>query len=279
MPAQEVSEQQALMLLEQLLSQRLGLKLDSERRNLMRFKLQQRLQQRGFQSWLDYYFYLRYDETATAEWEAVAAALSVLESYFWREYDQIAFLAERLLPEWLAAFPERPVRIWHAGCATGEEPYTLAITLYQKGLLDTNRIQIIGTDINKEALERARRGIYRPRALRLVPPEIRQAFFTPQGDLWVLSEKIRGTVRFWPLNLVDEAGMRMMRGFDAIFCRNVFIYFSTEAIQKVLKHIYQALWPHGVLFLGAAESLSGLSEQFVLTETDGVFYYRKATGA
>ncbi len=270
---------QGLTLLAELVSRRLGLEVEGPRLEMLQMKLRPRLRQHGCHDWLDYYFLLRYHPHAETEWQAVAEALSVLESYFWREYDQIAYCVERLVPRWLERMPGRAVRIWHAGCAAGEEPYTLAIALHRAGMLDPRRVHILGTDVHRGALERARRGIYRPHALRAIPPEVRERYFRRVDEhRWALDETIRRSVRFFHLNLLDDDTMHAMRGFDAIFCRNVFIYFHAAAIRQVAGHFHRALHADGALFLGAAESLVHLSQLWVLVEEEGVFYYRRAEG-
>ncbi len=264
-------------LLQQLIHQTFGIHYTEEQQELLALKLLPRLNALGLSSYLEYYYRLKYDPQAAEEWAELAKVLTVNETYFWREFDQIRVAAEVLIPQWQDRFPGRAIRIWHAGCASGEEPYTMAIALEERRAFARGVIEIIGTDLNPAALEQAFRGIYRRRSFRAIPPGIQERYFRPLDDgRWELDPAIRRRVRFFPLNLLDEEGMRAMRDFDIIFCRNVLLYFAPETVRRVSEMFYQSLQDHGVLFLGAAESLLNLTTRFTLVEIDGALGYRKA---
>ena len=136
-------------------------------------KLSPLIVQRGFSSFLDYYYLLKYDENSHSEWRNVMNALSVQETYFWREIDQVRALANTILPQWVSTHPGQTFRIWSAGCATGEEPLTIAMALQEAGWFDRVPIEINASDASSSAIEKARKGIYRERAFRNLAPERR----------------------------------------------------------------------------------------------------------
>ncbi len=263
-------------LLQELIHTRYGVYFGEDQRGLLALKLAARLQALGLRSFLDYYYYLKYNAQGESEWSHLAEAITVNETYFWREFDQIAAVAQVLVPQWQAAYPGRTLRIWHAGCASGEEAYTMAIALHEARAFDRGAIEIIGTDINPKSLAQAFKGVYRTRSFRATPPEIQKRYFRPVGSgQWAIREDIRQRVRFFPLNLLDAAQMRRMKPFDVIFCRNVFIYFSSQSVCQVSQWFYESLLDHGYLFLGASESLLKITDRFELVEVGGAFGYRK----
>jgi chemotaxis protein methyltransferase CheR len=266
----------SIKMLAGLIHQRLGLHYDSDRIDMLSEKINTLVEAGNYGSILDYYYFLKYDNRCAAEWQRLQSVLAVSETYFWREYDQVQAAVQILIPEFLRERPGQPVRIWHAGCASGEEAYSMAISLDQAGLLDRDKVSIIATDFNQVTLAQARSGEYRQRAFRSLPEEIQNRYFQPSAPgLYQLDERIRGQVNFIYLNLFDETAMQMMFGYDIIFCRNVFIYFSKEGIRRVLGMLYQALNPKGYLMVAAAESLLRITRQFELIEVGNAFVYQK----
>lgn len=263
-------------LLRDLIHRRTGLFYENGRQSLLNDKLAPLVVERGLGSYLDYYYYLNYDPAADSEWERLAEALAVNESYFWREPGQIQLAAQKLVPDLQRRYPERPIRIWHAGCAHGQEPYSMSMALLEAGRYLFGQVEIIATDFDPDALEKARRAEYNTRALRNLPPEWVERYFRKTGDeRWQLVESLRKRINFEKLNLADEADLDKMRDFDLIFCRNVIIYFSDEVVERLAAHFHRALRPEGALFLGASESLLRLRTDFQLTQIEDVFVYRK----
>ncbi len=274
-------------LLRDLIHQRLGLFYDNGRRELLQDRLAMLMAERGISSFLDYYYLLKYDPQSGAEWLRLQSALAVRETYFFRESDQIYVAAQHLVPALQRQYPGRTVRIWSAACASGEEPYSLAIALQQAGCYQAGPVEIIATDFDMQALEAARQAVYRERALRSIDRQIRQRYFTPLPDGRLrLDPAISRLVNFSYLNLMDEAGVlalgagqngaRVGTGsIDLIFCRNVFIYFSDQAIRQVVGLFYQVLRTPGYLFLGAAESLLKFATPFELMEVQKTFVYSR----
>ncbi|MFM8322798.1 MAG: CheR family methyltransferase [Chloroflexota bacterium] len=262
-------------LLSRLLLERLGLSYGPEKRDLVQDRLAPLLAERGLTSFVDYYYLLKYDEHNSQEWLLVQTALAVRETYFWREVDQVLLAANQLVPELQSQAAGRPVRIWHAACASGEEPYSMAIALDQAGCFARGPIEIIGVDFDSHSLRLARQGCYGERAFRALPPDLRRRYFMPGSGCSQLVDDIRSRVSFQYLNLAQWNGAVMPGSFDIIFCRNVFIYFDETTIQRVAQNFYQALRTPGYLFLGAAESLMRVSTAFELIERSKCFVYTR----
>lgn len=263
-------------LLRDLIHQRTGAFFDDGKRDTLADKLAPLVAERGLQSFMDYYYLLKYDEEAEVEWQRVQNALAVNETYFWREFDQIRAAAQVLVPQMQRERPGQPVRIWHAACSSGEEPYTMVMALMENGCYIHGPIEIIATDFDSEALAHARAAVYRERSFRATPPEIQQRYFSLTLDgHYRLANSVRERVQFAHLNLVDEAAMRRMRNFDIIFCRNVFIYFSDDVTRRVAEYLYEALNTPGYLFVAASESLLRITTLYELVEVGGAFAYKK----
>jgi chemotaxis protein methyltransferase CheR len=266
----------SVQLLADLILDRTGLLYENSRTDILIDRLTPLVVERGLDSLLDYYYLLKYDSQSEKEWRRLEAALAVNETYFWREFDQIKLAVDVLIPELQRIRPGTPVRIWHAGCATGEEPYSLAIALDMANRFSDGAIEISATDLNIDALARARAGIYRSRSFRSLPQSIKDSYFTRLSEHeFALSNDIRARVHFSHLNLMDQKMMVLRRNYDIIFCRNVFIYFSPAAIRDVTANFYRALNTPGYLFVAAAESLLRYTTRFEFTEINGIFAYQK----
>src|ERR1043165_7222878 len=188
------------VLLRDLIHERTGIFFDPTRLDMMLDKLQEPARARNCHSLLDYYYLLKYDENGQGEWERVIDALSVQETYFWREMGQIRVLVEVLIPQWFKNHSE-PLRIWSAACATGEEPYSIAIALQEAGWAD-RPIQIVASDASAAALAKARQGIFRERSFRSLPGHLREKYFEPVGQTWRISPPIAARVQFRRANIV-----------------------------------------------------------------------------
>jgi chemotaxis protein methyltransferase CheR len=261
-------------LIQSLISERTGMSFDNGRGDLLIDKLSALVIDRGFSSFLDYYYLLKYD-SSRAEWLNVMNALSVQETYFWREFDQIRALVQTLVPQWLANNPRSTLRIWCAACATGEEPLTIAIALNEAGLLERASIEILASDASTKALERAKARVYRERAFRSLSLDLRDRYFVAEGSGWRVRSDIHSRIKWSIANLMDESQIAPLAASDFIFCRNVFIYFSESAIGRVVRSFARYIRPPGYLFVGAAESLLRLTTDFNLTEIDDAFVYVK----
>jgi chemotaxis protein methyltransferase CheR len=209
-----------------------------------------------------------------AELQALAFELTVPETYFFRHMDQFRAFAEVALPDARTLRgPTSTIRILSAGCATGEEPYSLAMMARERGFGD---VEIRALDISAAALSRAARGLYSRWALRETPAESQQHWFKEAGKDFELDSSIRAAVTFQAANLAEEdQKIWTPHRYDIIFCRNVLMYFTEDAARETVERLTSSLTPGGHLFLGHAETLRGLSDEYHLCHTHGTFYYQR----
>jgi chemotaxis protein methyltransferase CheR len=225
------------------------------------------------------------DATASGPaWETIVAHLTIGETYFFRNRPQFAALEQHVLPELLQRRASiRSLRFWSAACATGEEPYSLAMLLGD--LLPPDafwQASILATDINPRFLARAREGLYSEWSFRETTAEQRARFWTAEGNRWRIQTAIRRMVVFARLNLAEPSYPAVANGtcaMDIIFCRNVMIYFDEATIRMVLARLYGALAPGGWLFVGHAEPQVGLFSQFEVHNFPNAIIYRKPLDA
>ena len=262
-------------LIQSLIHERTGMHFDNGKRDILLDKLSPLVIERGFGSYLDYYYLLKYDPSARVEWQNVMNALSVQETYLWREIDQIRALVQTLVPQQHARNKGSTLRIWCAACATGEEPLTIAIALNEAGWFERASIEIVASDASTKALDRAVGGVYRERAFRNFPGALRDRYFQQDGSDWRVRSDIHSRVKWELANLIEDNQISHLADADFIFCRNVFIYFSESAISRVVRSFSRHIRPPGYLFVGAAESLIRLTTDFTLTEIDDAFVYVK----
>jgi chemotaxis protein methyltransferase CheR len=266
----------ALPMLRDLVQEHLGVSYDAARLEMLGDRLAPLVLERGFQSYLDYYYLLKYDAAAVVEWQRVMDALSVPETYFWREIDQISAVVDNVLPKLVRQAPLRPIQIWSAPCATGEEPLTIAMALDRAGWFGRAAIEIHAADGSPAAIERARAGRYRERAFRSLPPALREQYFRPDGDMWLVDPSLHGRIRSWRvMNLMSEDQLTAMAGAPVVFCRNVFIYFSTSGVRRVVETLARLMATPSYLCVGASESLLQITSLFELEDVGGAFVYVK----
>ena len=208
------------------------------------------------------------------ELRELASDLTIGETYFFRSPEQLRVFSEVALPRLTRIDRARPIRILSAGCSTGEEPYTLAMTLRELGPLAPVDVSILGIDINPEALAKARRGRYSSWAMRATPPECVEKYFQLERSQFALDEGVQAMVQFEERSLVveDDQFWRPHR-FDIVFCRNVIMYLSARVVREVIARFARVLAPDGFLFLSHAEPLRGISQAFHVEYAEGAFYY------
>jgi chemotaxis protein methyltransferase CheR len=206
----------------------------------------------------------------------LAVDLTVTETYFYRNIEQIQAYAEVALPARRLAREGGQVRVLSAGCASGEEPYTLAIAARETAGWGATGVEIRAIDANPAMLAKATRARYSAWSLRELGPELRARWFARDGEISVLNDAVRQSVKFEQRNLMSEDAELWAPGrYDIVFCRNVLMYFSPVQAQAVVARIAAALAPGGYLFLGHAETLRGLSSDFHLCHTHATFYYQR----
>jgi chemotaxis protein methyltransferase CheR len=263
----------ALDLLRNLIVQRTGVWYDDAKRDLLEERVGELVAARGLPSLLDYYYLLRYDPDADAVWRELSDRLAVPETYFWRQPEQFEALAEVIVPRHLAAHPGRPLRVWSAACCSGEEPLSIAMALEEAGWFDRVPIEIVGSDASPALVARACAGLYGDRSLRALSAERRARWFRREGERWRVDPALHARVRWAAANLLDEAEAGPLAAAEVVFCRNVFIYFSDEAIARVARMLAARMPEDGWLFLGASESLMRLATAFTMDEVGSAFAY------
>jgi chemotaxis protein methyltransferase CheR len=263
----------AFILLRDLIHDRTGLYYENGKSDLLIDKLSPLVIERGFNSFLDYYYLLKYDAESDQEWRRVMDALSVQETFFYREADQTLAVADVLAPQHFSNPKAAPLRIWCAACATGEEPLSIAMALNERGWFKNAPIEIYATDASPAAIERARRGVYRERAFRNLPQELREKYFTEEQGKWRVSPALHARIKWGTANLMNEAEVALYATAKIIFCRNVFIYFSDDAIRKTARKFAESMPKPGYLFIAASESLLRLTTAFQFQEIGGAFVY------
>jgi chemotaxis protein methyltransferase CheR len=263
-------------LLMELVHNQTGICFEASKVDLLMEKLSPLVIRRGFNSFLDYYYFLKYDDDAPAEWIQVMNAISVGETYFWREIDQVQALAQSIIPNWLAAHPGKTLRIWSAACASGEEPLTIALALHEAGWFNRASIEIVGTDGSSAAIEKAMAGVYRERSFRSMSPDRRARYFLQESPTtWRILPILQAKVRFAVANLVNETEIASFSTADLIFCRNVFIYFSETTTARTVRTFARYMPSDGFLFVGVSESLLRLTTDFVLEDVGNAFVYKR----
>jgi chemotaxis protein methyltransferase CheR len=267
--------------LRDLLLARLGLHFPERRRDDLVHGLSQVARERAIPDLARLYAELAAGGPA---WEAVVQRLTIGETYFFRNDAQFAALRERILPDLLARRASaRSLRLWSAGCATGEEPYSLAMTLLDCLPAEAGwQVGVLGTDLNPLFLERAREAVFGSWSFRETPEALRQRFFTPEGPRWRLRPEVRRMAMFSRLNLVEPAYPALANGtaaMDLIFCRNVLIYFDPPTIRAVIDRLYAALAPGGWLVVGHAEPNAAIFQSFETINAPGAVLYRKPANA
>jgi chemotaxis protein methyltransferase CheR len=213
---------------------------------------------------------------AHEELRILAPELTVAETYFFRHIEQLRAFVEVALPDCLTRAGARTLRVLSAGCASGEEPYSLAILVREHFTDAAPRVRILGVDVNPVMIEKAVQARYLPWSLRQMPPDLRQRWFRSEGREAILDDSIRSAVTFSERNLAeDDSELWMPHAYDVIFCRNVLMYFTFEQAQALVARLTRSLVPGGYLFLGHAETLRGLSNDFSLCHTRDTFYYQR----
>ena len=254
---------------------RTGMQFGETKRYYIERRLHDRLAATNALSFANYLLLLRSDPAETA---TVISSFTVNETYFYREEHQLRCLSDSLLPEITKSRgPGDKVRIWSQPCSTGEEAYSIARWLLENWrMVDAFNIEIVGSDIDSDALAAARAGLFGDRALSRLPPSVVDGYFEPakRGQRRII-EDLRESVAFTEANLIDRGSMKDQGVFDVIFCRNVLIYFDDDSRARAVNHLYDCLAPGGFICLGHTESMSRISDRFTIRRfPDAIVYQR-----
>ncbi len=266
--------------LRDLIYERTGIRYEENKIYYIKKRLQIRMEQGQFQRIDEYLKFLKIMDRNGREFQELMNLLTVNETYFFREFSQLQVFAEACLPEVIAkkqTAGRRSLKIFSAGCSTGEEAYTLAIILREM-LEDFQRWDVLikAADIDEKVLARARQGIYEQRSVKDVPPAyLRNYFSKPGSGQYAVNQEIKDMVVFEHLNLMDRRALRLEENYDFVFCRNVLIYFDDISRKQVVDKFYTILNQGGFIFLGHAESLSRITTAFKIRRMDEHIVYQK----
>jgi chemotaxis protein methyltransferase CheR len=250
-----------------------GIHLREVKQTMLAARLTRRVRHLGLDSFADYIHHLESDDDDGEELRELINCVTTNKTDFFRERHHFEFLGDRLFPAIRARAAQggpRRLRIWSAGCSTGEEPYSLAMTIREHfGPLPGWDVKIIASDIDTQVLATAERGLYADERMRSVPDLCKRRYFQrrPAGSTapWCVRPELRELIEFRQVNLIDER-WPIAGPFDAIFCRNVVIYFDRPTQERLFERMAALLDPEGHLFIGHSESLIGVSDRFALIE-------------
>jgi len=239
-----------------------------------------RMKELKTQTLREYFEHLTIRPTRQTELVSLLNEITIGETCFFRSQPQLDALQQVLLPKIIEAkvkLPVRRLRIWSAGCSTGEEPYTLSMIIQEEmqRRLKGWSVEILATDLNERSLAHANNAVYGSYSTRHLTQYYRSKYFTPAGEQLQVLPAVRSLVSFSRLNLSDDGRMTFMKSLDAIFCCNVLIYFDLASKRRVIQHFFNNLLPHGYLFLGHSESLYGVNDEFRLVHLPGCTAYIK----
>ncbi len=255
-----------------------GIYFDQDSKYILEKRLSHRLKDLNLSTFYDYYHYLKFNRNKEQELMDIMDVLTTNETYFFRESFQLKAFTDEIIPELIkskAASGSRSLRIWSAGCSTGEEPYTIAMLLSNIPSLSGWKIEIIGTDISQKVLQHARRAVYGKSSFRATEESDMRRFFHQQVDGYKVKDSIRELVTISHLNLFDTNRLTMLGKVDIVFCRNVIIYFDKAAKKRVIESFHSALYDGGFLLLGHSESLMNITTMFMLRHFKNDMIYQK----
>jgi chemotaxis protein methyltransferase CheR len=253
-----------------------GLRFDDSAKFMLNRRLVPRVRELRLDTFEKYYYYLLYHPNRESELEIIFDLLTVNETYFFREDRQLKAFSEEIIPCITQQKENHNLRIWSAGCSSGEEAYTVAIICHNAPCLKGWDVDIFASDISQKVIQTARKGIFSDSSFRNTPDGIRETYFEKTSEnKFRINDEIRQMVTFGKVNLLDEHKTGIFSDMDVIFCRNVIIYFDIEAKKKVIENFYRKLRKNGYLLLGHAESLLSLSTKFKLTHLKHDMVYQK----
>ncbi|KAA5603828.1 protein-glutamate O-methyltransferase CheR [Roseospira marina] len=254
-----------------------GIRFEDSKRYFVDKRLESRIRETGHDSFRSYFMALRF-EAAQTELQALTNLLTTNETYFYREDYQFRAMVRDVLPE--IARHKRAgdiIRIWSLPCSTGEEPYSIALHLLEHWPgIETWDVEILASDIDTNALEKARAGCYGKRSIGFLPRPVLDRYFEAKtSDVWQISEMLRRSVNFSRANITDVNDMRGYANIDVVYCRNMLIYFDDQSRRAAVETLYGAMSPGGFIFLGHSESMSRMSGLFQVRRfADGIVYQK-----
>ncbi|MDR2161391.1 MAG: protein-glutamate O-methyltransferase CheR [Desulfovibrio sp.] len=272
--------QEEFLQLRDFIYEKCGIYIAENRKYLIENRLSNRIKELNLKTFGEYYYYLRFDGNRQSELIKLFEVITTNETSFYRNPPQLRIFQEAELMTVLDKLRKtgtRKLRIWSAGCSTGEEPYTLAIILNEtlKAELPSWDIRITANDLSEAVLAAARKGAYNEYALRTTPAAVIDRYFTKDGANFLIDPKLKRLISFVSINLSDKNQVRRVERSHIIFCRNVIIYFDDEMKKQIIEFFYDNLLPGGCLFIGHSESLHNISRAFKPEHHSGTIIYRK----
>lgn len=257
-----------------------GIYFQDNKKYLLESRLQKRITHLGLKSFEQYFDFVKTNPSGTSEIKYLYEAITINETFFFRNQPQLDALVSTILPEVIASkekLGKNKIRIWSAACSSGEEAYSIAMMIQDiiKPKYPAIDFEIVGTDISNAVVDTARRGSYKEYSVRNTPVYFLKKYFKTNGTSFELDQKIKSMASFKLLNLYDDMSMRTMINFDVIFCANVLIYFDQSSKIKVINHLYNSLFKGGYLFIGYSETLHGISRAFKLISFPKTIGYKK----
>ncbi len=257
-----------------------GIYFQDNKKYLLASRLLKRIGFLNMNSYEEYLDYLKYNSGRNNEKSFLYEAITINETFFFRNQPQLDVLVSSVIPALLAAKARaggRKLRIWSAASSSGEEAYSVAITILEllKPKYPDLDFEIVGTDINQTVIDTAKSGVYKEYSIRNTPPYYLKKYFRANGSSFELDPAVKRHVTFKTMNLYDDLSMRAMLNFDVIFCANVLIYFDLKSKIKVVSHLYNSLNKGGYLFIGYAETLHMISKAFKLVSFPKTIGYKK----
>lgn len=274
-PELQLTEEE-FRLIRDLIYNHCGLFFDDDSKYLLDRRLAQRVARHNLSGFREYYQFLKYDRRRDEEIADIMDLLTTNETYFFREAFQLRAFTDEIVPEVMKQkHKERTLRIWSAGCSTGEEPYTIAMLLLEMGCFHGWRIEIVGSDISHRVVQHARKGVYTKSSFRATEERYLKRFFTETDEGYRISDPVRELVTISQMNLFDANRLALLGKMDVIFCRNVIIYFDQSSKKRVIESFYNTLRGGGYLLLGHSESLMNISTAFALKHLKNDMVYQK----
>ena len=260
-----------------LLREECGLDFGESSRFVVEKRLRRRLESIGIDSFPAYLHRLRAARPGDNEMAELIDHLTTNETYFFREQNQLRALMQEILPEMILRRrgTSEPVRIWSAGCSSGEEPSSIVMLALEAGLDPARDIRVYASDISRSMLRKARSGIYREASFRDTPDALREIYFREKDGAYQITDDVKRHIDYVHLNLVDRRPWSLLGAMDVVLCRNVIIYFGDQTKRQLIQGFYDQLVPGGYLLLGHSESLVSLSNAFDLCTLKNDMVYRR----
>lgn len=256
-----------------------GIFIADNRKYLLENRLGNRLKKLNLKNFDEYYNFLRFDGSKVREMKKLFEVITTNETSFYRNPPQLRVFQDQILSEVLADCRKngKKLRIWSAGCSTGEEPYTISMILHEllKADVASWDIRITANDLSERVLESARKGVYNDYTLRTTPKEVAQRYFDMDNGTNTIRPEVKKLVSFGQINLKDKVQIKRIERSQIVFCRNVIIYFDDEMKKQVINSYYDNLLPGGYLIIGHSESLHNITRAFKPIHYPGAIIYKK----